>query len=692
MSLQRLTLTLGCIFILFNTHFAQPTYNYNDGPYLEVIGDSMQVLWIENGTLNESIVPLVLPYQFESKVLPTVTINEFPPQSNPFERHENVKKFVALSDIHGQHNILIALLKKHSVIDSNEVWIYGDGHLVVLGDIMDRGPHVTESLWLLYKLEKEAALAGGKVHTLLGNHELMVMHGDIRYANKKYRYTSGIAQKPYPDFFKEQTILGQWLRSKNIATVINDFGFVHGGISEKLIRKERSLSTINDIFKTQVIPNNKIVQDTTSLLSTLYFDNGPLLYRGYADPEGFDELATDRILAALDIKSIVVGHTSMPKIVSIHDDKILLIDSSIKFGKTGELLIYDNDSLYRGMIDGFRVPIDIDSTTKQEHRASTPFQYVYDFKDRDLTIVLDTDLKKLFVTNKMEEVYQPATLVAYHNKEYNRKWNVRLRTRGNMRKQVSKFPPLKIDFSKTTLDYLGFTKNDKLKLVLPCNTSKRYQQRLYREHVIYQLYQQVDSLGYHTHLVDVIFEDNGKKKYDMTGFFIEDEEDFALRTNTKIIDEGVIRMQSLERDHYVKMAFFQYMILNTDFSVDNKHNLEIVIVPGQLQPLAIPYDFDYSGMVDQDYAHPYEKLPIKTVRDYIFRGQNLSLEEVKMAVEFYKPLEGIFKKIIDDANYLDKQSKRSMKKDIDEFYKRLNNEDKWEKRFLHPKKMLKSSK
>ena len=686
----RLTLTIGCIFFLLSTHLAQTSYDYNDGPYLQVKEDSMHVLWVENGDLNESTIPLSLPYHFESEVLPSVTINDLAPQANPFERHTDVKKFVALSDIHGQHHIFIELLKKHLVIDNNETWMYGDGHLVIVGDVMDRGPQVTESLWFLYRLEKEATAAGGKVHTLLGNHELMVMHGDMGYINPKYRYTSGITQKSYTDFFNDQTVLGQWLRSKNITTVINEFGFVHGGFSEKVIKKENSLSTINDMFKTQIVPSGDITKESTSLLSMLYFDNGPLWYRGYANPEGFDEETADSILAALDIESIVVGHTSMPKIVSIHDDKILLVDSSIKFGKTGELLVYDNDSLFRGLIDGSRVSIDIDSTTADEHRPSTPFQYVYDFEDMDLTIVLNTDLTKLFVTNSMAEIYQPATLVAIHNNEFNRKWNVRLRTRGNMRKQVSKFPPLKIDFSKTTLDYLGFTRNDKLKLVLPCKTGKNFQQRLYREHVIYQLYQQVDSLGYRTHLVNVIFEDKGKKKYDLTGFFIEDEADFALRTKTRVSKSGILRMESLERDNYVKMAFFQYMILNTDFSVSNKHNLEIIGVPGQLRPRAIPYDFDYSGMVNHKYAIPYEKLPIFSVREYYFRGRKVTLEEVKMAVEFFKPLEDTFKKIIDDATYLNKRSKKSMKKDIDEFYKRLNDEDKWKKRFINPKKMLKT--
>ena len=138
------------------------------------------------------------------------------------------------------------------------------------------------------------------------------------------------------------------------------------------------------------------------------------------------------------------------------------------------------------------------------------------------------------------------------------------------------------------------------------------------------------------------------------------------------------------------MAFFQYMILNTDFAVGNKHNLELVSVPGRFKPVGIPYDFDYSGMVDHDYAIPYNRLPIESIREYYFRGIDVTLEEVKMAVEFYKPLKDTFKKIVDEALYLDRRSKKSMKKDIDEFYKRLNEEDKWERRFIKPKKMLSS--
>ena len=94
-----------------------------------------------------------------------------------------------------------------------------------------------------------------------------------------------------------------------------------------------------------------------------------------------------------------------------------------------------------------------------------------------------------------------------------------------MRKKVCKVPPIKIDFEKSALDYLGFTDNDKLKLVLPCRGNKGAQQGLYREHVIYKMYQILDTLGFRTHLVNVVLEEDKKEKYDFIGFFIEDEKE-----------------------------------------------------------------------------------------------------------------------------------------------------------------------
>lgn len=673
--MRNILITCFYLLLLQSIVLGQRKYTYFDGPYVKELKDSIEVLWVSNGTPYKKNLVKKDSFHFEQSKLPSVHIPLEEVEEEKFKRHYSVKKFVAISDIHGQHEIFITLLRQHKVIDSLNRWSYGKGHLVIVGDIMDRGPKVTESLWFLYQLEAQAKKAGGKIHVLLGNHELMVMHGDVGYIHPKYRYTSGAFATPMPDFFSKETILGKWIRSKNITTVINNIGFVHGGFSLKVLQQEASLDKINKLFKNVIVPKpNLINSDRTTQL--LYFDSGPLWYRGYANPNGFDIIAARRILDTLGIDRIVVGHTSMPKIVSVQDGKILLIDSSIKFGKSGEILIYEEGRLFRGLMDGSRIDID-----KEKTNAKSPFQYVYELGDTDLKIIVNTDIGDLFGKHRNNKKYQRASLVAIHNGEFNRKWNIRIRTRGNMRKKVCKVPPLKIDFEKSALDYLGFTNSDKLKLVLPCRDNKGAQQALYREHVIYKMYQVLDTLGFRTHLVNVILEDQGKEAYDFTGFFIEDEKEYTRRNNARIVKKGVLRDEAILRSSYLKMMFFQYMILNTDFHITNKHNLEIIQLPDEIRPRAIPYDFDYSGMVDQVYAVPHSSLPIDDVRDPLFRGKKVTKEEVVVMKALFEEKRAELEKVVNEAEYLSRSSKDIMMRDIKRFYEVLDYEGSWKSEF-----------
>ncbi len=679
MSILRVAICAVMMLIILPQLDAQKRPKYNDGPYIGSNGTSARIMWIQEGEKHDTVVRVVDEFLFDKKGLPQVEIGDLDFEVDEFKRHENVSKFVAISDIHGQHDLFQVLMKSHNVIDDEENWIYGDGHLVIVGDVFDRGDQVTETLWLLFKLEKQAKAAGGKVHVLLGNHELMILHGDIRYINPKYRFTTGSFGIEYPKLYDEHTVLGRWLRSKNISTVINGIGFVHGGFSQKVIDEESSLKKLNSTFKEQVIKNSDLDENDGSLLSMLYFENGPLWYRGYANPEGFDLDQAESILDTLNLKTIVVGHTSMPRIVSVHDGKIILIDSSIKFGKTGEVLVFQKDSLYRGMLSGRTAALD----TKDKNRS--PFNYVHDFEDGELTIMLDTDIKEL-IKNKNDEEYQETKLTAIHDNEFNRTWDVRIRARGNMRKKVCHLPPLKIDFPKKTLKYLGFTNHDKLKVVLPCDYGDEYQQGLYKEYVIYQLYKAIDSFGFDTRLVNFILADKGKKKYDVTGFIIEDDEDYALRTNAELVKDGIVNDQVLERESYLRMQFFQFMIINNDFAIYNKHNLEIIFPEDAKQPRAIPYDFDYAGIVDQDYAAPSSKLPIDNVRQPFFRGKDVTVEEIVTTSIFFLNKKKKLLNIIDSADYLTKNNKKLITTDLKRFFNLLEDLDRSKKAFMKVKK------
>lgn len=94
----------------------------------------------------------------------------------------NVERVVVFADVHGAHAELTGVLRQAGVIDAQGRWAGGRTHLVSLGDLMSRGPESRKVLDLLMRLEVEARAAGGDVHVVLGNHEVMHLTGELSYA------------------------------------------------------------------------------------------------------------------------------------------------------------------------------------------------------------------------------------------------------------------------------------------------------------------------------------------------------------------------------------------------------------------------------------------------------------------------------------------------------------------------------
>jgi hypothetical protein len=144
-----------------------------------------------------------------------------------------------VADTHGEFEIFADMLIRHHVVDGKLHWSFGRGYLVILGDVFDRGAHQTEILWLIYALEAEARKAGGGVAFVLGNHETMVMRGDLRYLNPRYQQTAAVlGVASYTQLFGPGSVLGQWLRSKAAVVKVNDLLCLHGGISRELVEAQ----------------------------------------------------------------------------------------------------------------------------------------------------------------------------------------------------------------------------------------------------------------------------------------------------------------------------------------------------------------------------------------------------------------------------------------------------------------------
>ncbi len=314
---------------------------FNDGPYVFISNDSL----IEKLIVNGKIESRFMGFYSESK-----------PFTNELTAYKTNSKIAALSDIHGQLDLAVKIFKNNGIIDQNSNWSFGNGQLVIVGDLFDRGDKVTELLWFVYHLEKQAAEQGGKVHVLLGNHEYMIMQNDIRFVNRKYGLTSRLLGKSYVNLFDNSTLLGKWLRSKATVIKINDNVFVHGGISEKFIKYNADLDKTNNQMRQSLLEENNDV-DRDSIYGKYFDSNGPIWYRGYF----LDSLKNSNIksvLRTLKAKHVVVGHTSQTKIESLFKGKILAVDSSIKNGKYGELLLIEDGSYYRGTMSGEKIKLE----------------------------------------------------------------------------------------------------------------------------------------------------------------------------------------------------------------------------------------------------------------------------------------------------------------------------------------------
>ena len=329
-----------------------------DGPYIDYLRghDRYKVEWVDrtNGGAYriKGSNPLAKLPPFKGFHPQSVDVNR------SFERestvaYTDVDTLAVISDIHGQYEVARRLLILHGIMDDAENWTFGRGHLVIVGDVFDRGDQVTPTLWLIYHLQQSAAAVGGRVHFLLGNHETMVLEHDLRYVNPTYLATARKLGMPYYKLFNEHTFLGKWLRTLPLSIKINDAVYVHGGFSREVVHQMGGLAKLNDVYHDYLVGHRaQMAAWHSKKLNLLHGRRGPLWYRGYFDRRQFTADDIDEILASLDARRIIVGHTSFDAIKRYFGDRIIAVDSSIKFGSMGEVLLITNGIYKRGTLTG----------------------------------------------------------------------------------------------------------------------------------------------------------------------------------------------------------------------------------------------------------------------------------------------------------------------------------------------------
>ena len=253
-----------------------------------------------------------------------------------------VERIVAVGDVHGDFGQLVKAMRAAGVMDANENWIAGKTHLVQTGDVLDRGSDSRKAMDLLMKLEAQAADANGAVHALIGNHEAMVLLGDLRYVSEgEYKAFGG--EDEYRKAMSVTGKYGRWIRSHNAVIKINDVLFCHAGLTPPFARM--SLAEINKSVRAALATGdgNGIVTDSA----------GPLWDRILAmDDEGLVAKDLDIVFQALGAGRMVVGHTvSTDGIMTRAAGRLIRIDVGMSgcYGGPAACLVVDKGVFYEAV-------------------------------------------------------------------------------------------------------------------------------------------------------------------------------------------------------------------------------------------------------------------------------------------------------------------------------------------------------
>lgn len=304
-----------------------------EGPHIFFEGDELVTNYIR-GNRDDGFYAEQQRYPMTDKIIANVHFtlenNDFsfevdPKISIPNAIYHDDQPILAISDIESGFKTFRDFLMANQVIDETLNWTFGKGHLVLVGDFVDRGFSTTQTLWFIYKLEQSAKARGGHVHFILGNHEIKNLQGNFQKAAYKYFHIASVMGKQQLDLFSDNALLGRWLTSKNTIELINGQLFVHGGLHPEIAELDYSLKDINQIVRdsyTQAYFPKPGHGDEDLLLNTR---TGPSWYRGYFEAN-LSQAEVEQSLNKFTAQAVIVGHTPQWRVKKLYKGKVFAID------------------------------------------------------------------------------------------------------------------------------------------------------------------------------------------------------------------------------------------------------------------------------------------------------------------------------------------------------------------------------
>lgn len=302
-----------------------------------------------------------------------------------------------------------------------------------------------------------------------------------------------------------------------------------------------------------------------------------------------------------------------------------------------------------------------------------------------LKVTLISDFKNL-VKRKYKDEYQDAVFKTMFNDTVQITRNIKIVPRGNVRKSTCFIPPLKLNFPKKKAFIKHMESFDKLKMVLDCKRGEIYEQYVLSEYYAYKIQNIINDYSLRVRMLLVTYIDQSGKFKETTkyAFILESIDQCAERHNAIRIETKNIKDINTNPQVLADAYLYQYLIGNTDWSIPAMHNIYLIKSndPLNQKPYVIPYDFDYAGIVNANYAVADDLLGIESVRERVYRGVCIGDNELlRSRILFMDKKEEIFK-LYESDTLLSKNNKRSTISYLDEFFNLIENENVFKRNIL----------
>jgi hypothetical protein len=297
------------------------------------------------------------------------------------------------------------------------------------------------------------------------------------------------------------------------------------------------------------------------------------------------------------------------------------------------------------------------------------------FKDTGmLNATITTNISRIMRQKQKEGAQFPAYFSTTLPDGFTVNDSVVLEVRGHFRRDYCYLPPIRVIFKNNPFSVMKPLGS--LKLVSQCKTFSTDKQYLLKEFLVYKMYNLLTDMSFRVRLLNLNWQDTVNKAKSVTeyAFLLEDTKDLAHRNECFETKQAKVKTEATDRKQMTLVAIFEYMIGNTDWAVPANHNTKLIIpkADSSHRPYVIPYDFDYSGFVNTDYAVPDQNLPIENVRERLYRGFPRSMEELNDVLAIFNERKKAIYDVVNNFDLLTSRSKKEMIDYLDEFYSIIN--------------------